>query len=328
MKTLLAALAATTALAGAATAQETVTIGIFGNPTPMQTAIASGAFEEATGWDIEWRKFASGTDVIAAMASGDIQISELGSSPLAIAASQGVDLQMIGLAQVIGDAESLIVSDASGITDVSGLAGKRIAVPVGSTAHFSLMGALDHGGVAETDLTIMNMPPDQIAAAWEQDALDGAFIWNPVQAQLMGDGGTRLVSAAETAEWGYPTFDAWVMDRAWGEANMDGVAAFLATVDKANAEYLADPAGYSAGDAAQTIASETGADAAQIPAILEGFTFVPLADQTSETWLGGSMAPAMKSTAEFLKAAGRIDTVGDDYSQFVNTGPLEAAQGM
>ena len=36
----------------------------------------------------------------------------------------------------------------------------------------------------------------------------------------------------------------------------------------------------------------------------------------------------MKSTAEFLKAAGRIDTVGDDHSQFVSTGPLEAAQGM
>ena len=95
----------------------------------------------------------------------------------------------------------------------------------------------------------------------------------------MGDGGTRLVSAAETAEWGYPTFDAWVMYREWGEANMEGVAAFLATVDKANAEYLADPAGYSAGDAARTIASETGADATQIPAILEGFTFVPLAEQ-------------------------------------------------
>ena len=328
MKTLAAALVATTALAGTALAQgETVTIGIFGNPTPMQTAIASGAFEEATGWTIDWRRFASGTDVIAAMASGDIQISELGSSPLAIAASQGVDLQMIALAQVIGDAESLIVSDDSGITDLEGLAGKRIAVPVGSTAHFSLMGALNHAGVAESDLTIMSMPPDQIAAAWEQDAIDGAFIWNPVQAQLL-ESGTRIVGAGEVAEWGYPTFDAWVMDREWGEAHMEGVAAFLATVEAANQEYLADPEGYASGDAAAAIAEETGADPAQIPGILEGFTFVPVADQTSETWLGGNMSSAMKSTAEFLRDAGRIDSVADDYSSFVNTGPLEAAQGM
>ena len=40
------------------------------------------------------------------MASGDVKVAELGSSPLAIAASQGVDLQMFMLAQVIGTAES------------------------------------------------------------------------------------------------------------------------------------------------------------------------------------------------------------------------------
>ncbi|MEZ5729135.1 MAG: hypothetical protein R3E48_14730 [Burkholderiaceae bacterium] len=56
-----------------------------------------GDFEKATGWKIEWRKFGSGTEVIAAMASGDIKLAELGSSPLAIAASQGVDLQLFAV---------------------------------------------------------------------------------------------------------------------------------------------------------------------------------------------------------------------------------------
>jgi taurine transport system substrate-binding protein len=67
---------------------QTVIIGHFGSPTPMQVAAAEKRFSKATGWDIEWRKFAAGTDVIAAMASGDIKVAELGSSPLAIAASQ------------------------------------------------------------------------------------------------------------------------------------------------------------------------------------------------------------------------------------------------
>lgn len=170
-------------IGGMAQAQEVV-IGHFGNPTPMQVARAEGKFEAATGWDIEWRQFASGAEVIAAMASGDIKISELGSSPLAIAASQGVDLQLFMLAQVIGEAESLIAREGSGIETVADLAGKRIAVPVGSTAHFSLMGVLDHAGIDPGDVTILNMPPDQIAAAWEQDAIDAAFIWQPVQSQI------------------------------------------------------------------------------------------------------------------------------------------------
>lgn len=54
-------------LTGSASA-ETVIIGQFGNPTPMQAARMEGKFKTATGWDIEWRKFNSGAEVIAALA--------------------------------------------------------------------------------------------------------------------------------------------------------------------------------------------------------------------------------------------------------------------
>lgn len=322
---IIAALAVTGLTSGAALAQ-TVTIGHFGNPTPMQVAAAEGRFAEATGWDIEWRKFASGTDVIAAMASGDIKLAELGSSPLAIAASQGVDLQLIMIAQVIGEAESLIVREGAGIEELADLTGKRIAVPVGSTAHFSLMGALDQAGIAESDLTIMNMPPDQIAAAWEQDAIDGAFIWQPVQSQIL-ESGSLLVGADKTAEWGFPTFDGWVVGTQFASENAEGVAAFIRVMDEANAAYLSDPSAWTAESReVQTIAERTGADPAQIPDILKGFTFLPIADQVTPKWLGESVPKALGATAQFLKDAGRIDTVEDDYSRFVTTEYLEAAQ--
>ncbi|WP_432256846.1 taurine ABC transporter substrate-binding protein [Limimaricola sp. AA108-03] len=312
------ALALITFLTAGSALAETVTIGHFGNPTPMQVALAEGRFDEATGWDIEWRKFGSGSEVIAAMASGDIKLAELGSSPLAIATSQGVELEMFMLAQVLGSAESLIARDGAEIETLEDLAGKRVAVPVGSTAHFSLMGALDHAGIAASDLTLLNMPPDQIAAAWEQGAIDAAFIWQPVQNQIL-ETGTRLATSAETAEWGFPTFDAWVVNAEFAAENAEAVAAFARTMDEANAAYLADPAAWTAeSEPVQTIAAETGADAAQIPTILEGFTFVPLAEQLGETWLG-SAHETMRDTAAFLKEAGRIDQVAEDYSGFVNT---------
>lgn len=325
MKTTILALA-TTALSGSALA-ETIVIGHFGSPTPMQAAAAEGRFEEATGWDIEWRRFAAGTDVIAAMASGDVVLAELGSSPLAIAASQGVDLQLVMLAQVLGEAESLIVAEDSGIEALADLKGKRVAVPVGSTAHYSLMGALEHEGIPEADVTIMSMPPEQIAAAWEQDAIDAAFIWQPVQAQILQTG-ERLLGADQTAEWGYPTFDGWVADREWAAENADALASFLRVMDEANRAYIDDPASFGPdSEVVATIAERTGADPEQIPTILEGFTFLPASEQMSEAWLGGQMVDAMRGTAEFLQAAGRIDSVAEDYSGFVNTGPLEAAAG-
>jgi len=149
------------------------------------------------------------------------------------------------------------VRNDAGIAALEDLKGKRLAVPVGSTAHFSLMGALTHAGIAEGDVTIMNMPPDQIAAAWEQGAIDAAFIWQPVQSQILQTG-TLLVGADKTAEWGYPTFDGWVVNTEFAAENADAVAAFAKTMDAANAAYLTDPAAWTA-DSAQvkTIAEAT-----------------------------------------------------------------------
>lgn len=132
------------ALTASAALAEDIIIGHFGSPTPMQVARAEGKFDAATGWTIEWRQFGSGTEVIAAMASGDVQVAELGSSPLAIGASQGVDYQLFMIAQGLGTAESLIAKAGSGIASLEDVKGKRIAVPIGSTAHYSLMGGLSH----------------------------------------------------------------------------------------------------------------------------------------------------------------------------------------
>ena len=49
------------------------------------------------------------------MASGDIKVAELGSSPFAIAATQGVDIQAFMIDYVIGKSESLIVRNGAGI---------------------------------------------------------------------------------------------------------------------------------------------------------------------------------------------------------------------
>lgn len=329
MKTTLAAflvagVTASAAFVGAAQA-ETVIIGHFGNPTPDQYAAAEKKFESATGWDIEWRKFAAGTDVIAAMASGDVVLSDLGSSPLAIAASQGVPIEMFMFAMVIGDAESLIVRDGSGIETIEDLKGKRIAVPVGSTAHFSLMGALQNAGIGERELTIISMPPDQIAAAWEQGAIDGGFIWQPVQAKILQTG-ERLISANQTAEWGFPTFDAWVVNKEFAAANKDAMVAFTKAMDEANEAYLKDPSAWTPDSAAvKAIAERTGAEPGQVPEIIEGFTYLPLSEQVGEKWLGGGAAQALKATAEFLKEAGRIDQLADDYSDYVTDEFAKAA---
>lgn len=325
MRGLMAGAVALVFSAGSAFAEKIV-IGHFGNPTPMQVARAEGLFEKATGWDIEWRKFASGAEIIAAMASGDVKVSELGSSPMTIAMSQGVDIQLFMLAIVIGKAESLIARDGSGISSVADLKGKRVAVPIGSTAHFSLMGALQHEKVPVSEVKIMGMAPDQIAAAWEQGAIDATFVWEPAQSRILKTG-KRILGADTTAGWGFPTFDGWVANKEFAASHAKEMAAFAKVADDANAAYLAKPEAWTAtSPQVLTIAKMTGASPEEVPETMKGYTFVPLAEQLSDKWLGSAPA-TLKSTAEFLKSAGRIEKVADSYAPFVNTSIAKAAIG-
>ena len=297
---------------------EDVVIGHFGDPLPVQAAIAADKFTKATGWKIDWRKFNSGADVIAAMASGDVKISELGSAPFAIAASQGVPIEAVLISFVIGTSESLIVRNGAGINTPADLKGKRIATPIGSTAHLSLMGALRHWKISEKDVQIIGMQPDQIAAAWEQKVIDAAFIWYPVQGKLL-ESGKRMASAADVAKWGYPTFNVWAVNKAFAASHRDAVLAFVKTMNEANADYVNNKAAWTASSApVKAIVQRTGAVAEEIPEMLSGNEFLTAKQQVSNAWLGGGAAKSLKETADFLKSVGRIDKVADNYGPFID----------
>ncbi|OWT60391.1 taurine ABC transporter substrate-binding protein [Candidimonas nitroreducens] len=308
-----------------ARAAEKVLIATYGDPVPAQMAAHDGKFSKATGWNVDWRKFASGTDVIAAMASGDVSIAELGSSPLAIAATQGVDLKVFMIDYVIGKSESLIVRNGSGVGSLADLKGKRVAVPVGSTAHFSLMGALKHAGIQSNELTILNMSPDQIVAAWQQAAIDAAFVWPPAQTEILKTG-KRLIGADDVAKWGYPTFNVWVVNTKFAESHAQSLEAFIRAVEEANQAYLKQPSAWTAdSQPVKSIAAETGAQPDQVVEVIKGYTFLPLAEQATPEWLGKAIPQTIKKTADFLVSAGRLAHASDDYSNVVDLKYLNKA---
>ncbi len=322
IKSILAGTAVLAVMTTAALAEKVI-IGHFGTPLPFHAAAAAKEFEKATGWEIEWRKFGAGTEVIAAMASGDIKLSELGSSPLAIGATQGIDYQLFAISNVIGAAEALIARNGSGIEKVEDLKGKKVGVPLGSTAHYSLMGAMKNAGLAATDVEVLGMKPDQISAAWEQGQIDATFVWEPAKGAAMKSG-KQILHAGEVA--GAATFDGWVVNTEFAKANPDFMKAFLKVLDTANESYRSKPDAWTAdSEAVKAIAAATGAPAGEIPGALKGYGFPTLADMASDAWLGGGNAKNMAETAKFLMENKRIDSVLDDYSKFVTADYLKSA---
>ena len=318
------------ALSAAVSAQDKeVTIGYQLIYNPWKVAIADGTFETATGFKISWRKFDSGSKVIAAMASGDLQIAMAGSSPIAAGVSRGVDLELFWIAEDIASAEALVVRDGSGITAPQDLKGKKLAVPFVSTTHFHTLFALEQFGIDPSDVDLLNMQPNEITAAWELGEIDAAFVWDPALGRIKKSGKVLLTSGL-LSTWGKATFDGMVVSRSFAEANGDFMTTFVKVIAAADASYRDDLTAFS-GDSenAAKIVKMVGGDPQEVPGVLALYNFPTLAQQASCLWLGcgrdGGAARALQFTSEFLKTEKKIDSLQPDYGNFVNSSYVEAA---
>jgi taurine transport system substrate-binding protein len=326
MRQVMFAVAAGLALGQSAVAQtKEVTIAHQDIQLPYRAAMESGELEKATGYKINWRMFGGGGDVIRAMASGDVQIGEAGSSPLTAAASQGQDIKLFWILDDIANAEVLVARNGSGINSMKDLTGKKVATPFVSTAHYQLMVGMKLDGVDPKNVNVMNLRPPEIAAAWQRGDIDAAFIWDPVLSKIKSNGKVIATSGGIGAK-GYPTFDGMVVNAKWAADNEAFMVALVKVLAKADAEYRANAAKWTA-DSPQVkaVAKWTKADAKDVPAAMALYKFPTPEEQLSATWLGGGAAKAMTDTAAFLKEQGRVQEVKPNYGAFVTTTYVQKA---
>ena len=326
----LGAIAAVTGLLsfGAAHAQEkTVTFAHQDMLVPLRLVMESGEVEKATGYKINWRMFSGGGDVIRAMASGDVQMGEVGSSPLTAAASEGQDIKAFWVSADIADAEALVVRNGSGVNSLKDLKGKRVGVPFVSTAHYQLMAALKHDGVAGKDLNVMNMRPPEIAAAWERGDIDATFVWDPVLSKVKAKGKV-IATSGSVGKMGFPTFEAIAVNAKWAAENEAFMVAFVKALNRATEQTRAQLKGWTPDSAPiKAIAKWTKADPKDVPAAMALYRFPTAQEQLSAQWLQGGVAKAMGGTAEFLKEQGRIPAVKPSYAAYVTDAYVRKAVG-
>ncbi|MBA3598136.1 MAG: taurine ABC transporter substrate-binding protein [Methylibium sp.] len=306
------------ALSGAAGAQtKTVTFAHQDMLVPLRLVMESGEVEKATGYKINWRQFDGGGNVIRAMASGDVQMGEVGSSPLTAAVSQGQDIRLFWISADIANAEALIARNGSNIDSVKDLVGKKVATPFVSTAHYQLMAAMKLAGVDARKVTVMNMRPPEVAAAWERGDIDATFIWDPVLSRIK-DSGKSIATSGSIGKQGHPTFEGIAVDAKWAAANESFMVAFVKALNRANDEYRSKGAGWTeTSPQVKAMSKWTKADPKNVVPTMALYGFPTLEEQASSTWLGGGAAKAMSNTAAFLKEQGRIQEAKPSYAGYV-----------
>ncbi|MGY1451195.1 taurine ABC transporter substrate-binding protein [Pseudomonas chlororaphis] len=293
-----------------------VTVAYQTTVDPAKVAQADGTYEKATQAKIDWRKFDNGADIIAAIASGDVQIGYLGSSPLTAAITRKVPVETFLIATQIGAAEALVARDGSGINTPQDLVGKKVAVPFVSTGHYSLLAALKHWKIDPTKVQILNLAPPAIIAAWKRGDIDATYVWDPALG-VAKENGKVLITSGELARFGAPTFDAWIVRKDFAEKHPQIVTAFAKVTLDAYADYRKDPKAWLAEQSnVDKLVKLSGAKASDIPLLLQGNVYPLAADQVIS--LGAPTTKAITDTAVFLKEQGKVEAVLPDYAPYVS----------
>jgi taurine transport system substrate-binding protein len=289
-------------------------------PTANQVAQTDGTYDKELGVKVNWRAFGNGNEMSAAMASGDVQIAySQGLVPFTVAVTNGLPLQLVGIAVSYAAADNCIVRNDANITkeNAKELEGKKIATPIGNVTHYKLLRMLDHLGVDATKVEFVQMNGADAAIAFAQGAVTvGCAFGGPVL--RMKESGTELMTPEEQEAIGIRVFDVISATKSFADQHPDLLKKFLEVTDAANAAYAAEPAKFQ-----ETIANAAGMDLEGSNQLLSMFSFPTAEEQASEAWLGGTVQTFTKEVADFFVQQGQIDKALDDYSGFVTADYLQ-----
>ncbi|AUX78563.1 taurine ABC transporter substrate-binding protein [Sinorhizobium fredii] len=312
--------------AAADAADKKVVVAYQTDALPSSVAIANGDFAKSTGYDIDFRKFNSGAEIFAAIASGDVQVGYVGSSPFAAAASRGLDVKAFYLSSISGIDEALVVRNGSGIESLNDLKGKKLAAAPVSTDHYQLLALIKSLGLTEKDVQVFAIPQPEIVAAFNRGDIDGGFVWDPALTELKKNGKV-LVTSRDVADKGAATFSAWVATSQFAADNPDFLKSFASVINKYYASYASAEGAWSAkSENAKSLAKLLGGTPEQHAAALKNLSLLTPEVQASHAWLGGGdksgAAKILKETAAFLKDQGKVSEVLPNYGDFVTADAL------
>lgn len=253
------------------------------------------------GYNIKWTKFDSGADINTAFVAGEVDFAAIGSSPVArgLSAPLNIAYQVAFVLDVAGDNEALVARNGTAINTIADLRGKKVATAFASTAHYSLLAALNQAGVDPKDVDLIDLQPQASLAAWKRGDVDAVYTWLPTLDELRKDGKT-LIASRELATAGKPTLDLGVVSTAFAKDHPDVVDTWRQVQARALTLIKTDP------DAAATaVAAQLNTSKEDAANQLKQGTYLTVAELTSPTWLGvdgrpGNVAENLHSAAVFL----------------------------
>jgi NitT/TauT family transport system substrate-binding protein len=169
---------------------------------PWQVAQAEGLFAHH-GLNVDLKYFDNYTDSLLALETGalDANSQTMGDTLYSISAGAKQEIVLVNDNSTGND--KIIARD--GITSVSDLVGKRIAVEQGTVDHYLLLLALAEVGLHQSDVALEPLPRDAAAAAFAAGRVDAVCVSAPFTTKALQRPGSHAISTSAEFPGAIPT---------------------------------------------------------------------------------------------------------------------------
>ncbi|MBQ4793346.1 aliphatic sulfonate ABC transporter substrate-binding protein [Pectobacterium versatile] len=188
---------------------------------------------------ISWVEFPAGPQMLEALNVGSIDLGGTGDIPPIFAQAAGADLLYVGVEPPKPQAEVILVREDSPVKNVADLKGRKVAFQKGSSAHNTLLRALQREGLKFTDIKPTYLTPADARAAFQQGNVDAWAIWDPYYSAALQEGGVRVLIDSSGLE---KTGSFYLAGRPYAEAHGTFIRQALDVLTKADALTISDRA--------------------------------------------------------------------------------------
>lgn len=145
------------------------------------------------GINVKWVEFQFGPPILEAINTGNVDFGYTGDAPPIFAQAARANLLYVAAIPSEGNNQGIVVPADSPIRTLADLKGKRVGFAKGSSAHNTLVAALEKAGLTYNDITPVTLGPADAVAAFAGGNIDAWSIWDPYLA-LAENGKVRVIA--------------------------------------------------------------------------------------------------------------------------------------
>ncbi len=147
----------------------------------LKTVLSISGEDRNFPYTVQYSEFVGGPPMLQAFEGGDLDVGYTYSTPLIFAQAAGQTITAVAGWASAGSGYALVSGPGDGsIKGWAGLKGKRVAYQEGTASQTVLLQGLKSAGLSLSDVTSVNLPTTQIAAALQGGSADAGITVEPL----------------------------------------------------------------------------------------------------------------------------------------------------